>query len=484
MAIRFLDEEQGSSIRFLDDGGQDDTTTSSGDSGRTMVNNSKDVGIEKVGTFGKVFDVPSAVSRAAMRESNVAKFAGPFAGTLALSGILGKDVKKEAIKAAMFPSGVDTFQEEFVNKSIDEGQSTIKELFPESAIGVVVDMWSDPAGALIDVLTSGAGKALKAIKVAKAPTKAAGKITKAIKPTSSGKTSRALIGKFKDKLALATDTIIENADNITYFDEAGQTMGQGVPRNLDEFSSAIAQTKTKIFDEYSELAKQAGKGGATVSLDDIADELIKLSDNKVIKDFSPKLADDALKQADALLNRGFYSVDEADDVVKTLNNRLKSYYKTGVVAPGSSAEIDSLVRNQIASKLDDVINSSTKGSGTQSFQQLKNRYGALREIEPDVNRQVFAHMKKPVKTLSDLTDVFTASDIIAGVVSGSNVLITKGIVGQLIKGAQKVATDPNRAVRNAFSTMAKIKAGKVATPLGKTRIVGAVSPQIRRQGQN
>lgn len=280
---------------------------------------------------------------------------------------------------------------------------------------------------------------------------------------------------------MAVDTIIDNANNINYFDETGNIVGKGVPKNLDEFSSAIAQTKTKIFDEYSALAQQAGKQGAVVDLTDVADELLKLSDEKVIKDFSPALAKTAEQTAETLLDRGFYTVDEADDVIRTLNNRLKSFYKTGTIAPGTSAEVDALVRNQIASKLDNVINNAIKGSAGESFQQLKNRYGALREIEPSVNKALFGQMKKQKQGIIDLTDVFSASDIITGTLVGSPTLVTKGVLIKTGKEIFKGLRDPNIAVKNAFSTMEKIKTGNIKIPLGKTRVIGATAPQAKRQ---
>jgi ElaB/YqjD/DUF883 family membrane-anchored ribosome-binding protein len=320
-------------------------------------------------------------------------------------------------------------------------------------------MWADPGGSLVNMLTAGGGKLLQGVKAAKGVTSSLSKVNKAIKPSSSGKIFRSGIEAYKNKLALAVDSIIENSENIKYVDENNQAIKAGIPSNLDEFSEAISQTKTKIFNEYSEIVQQAGEEGIKVDLKNIANELKKLANNKVIKILNPQLRTKSSQLAKRFLAQGEFTLQQADDSIKTLNNSLKNFYRTNQPQPGTSMEINALVKNTLSKNIDEALDSFKSANG-ETYKQLKMRYGALREIEPDVNRQLFNKMKKPSRGIADITDVFTAADIVAGLTGNSPILVTRGIVGQFIKGTTKSMLNPDKKIDKAFKAMLIIKQGK------------------------
>jgi hypothetical protein len=397
-----------------------------------------------------------------------------------LTGLFGRDAKNAAIKGAIDYTEIPTFQKVEFDKSIDEQGKVNAKVYADTVKGTVLDMWADPAGAMIDVLMGGGGrlipgvknaiKAGEARKIAKASSDmrkyASKKFLRAVQPPQSKAISRTMLNKYSNNLSLAADTIIENADNLKYLDETGAVVSQGIPKNLDEFSSAIAQTKTRIFNEYDSLAKQAGNQGAVVDLRPIVNEVKALANNPTIKVNFPEISNYAKKYASRMSNEGFLTLDQADETLKALNNSLKSYYAKGSYAPDRVAQVDVLIKNLISKKTDEVI-SARVGEG---YSALKKRYGALRAIEEDVNKSLFKNLKKPKAGITDLIDAYSASNIIIGMASGRVGQTSKGLI---VGGTKKIidaTNNPNTSVDKMFKALSNIKQGNYVLP-GKTRAV-------------
>lgn len=277
---------------------------------------------------------------------------------------------------------------------------------------------------------------------------------KAIKPSVAGKNTASAVEKYYENAVSAVKSIVQNKEGIQLRDEFGDPTGHALPKNIEQFSQAIEQTKGNIFRKYDDLAKRAGAKGADVQLSPIADELNKIAEDGVTKDLHPELAAYAKSRADALSGRGVYSMENAQKAVQNLNQSLEAFYKNPSYETASRASIDALIANKLRIGLDDAVAATIdEVVGTPGYQELKNQYGALRAVEKDVaKRGVMLARETGGRGLS-FGDVTSAEEVIRGLATMNPQSV---VTGGLIKSAlalKRYLTDPNRSVAKMFETV-------------------------------
>lgn len=288
-------------------------------------------------------------------------------------------------------------------------------------------------------------------------------IEKGVRPSVVGKQSIGQVDKYFANANDAVKNIISNKQNLSFVDKYGEPKVSQLPGSLHEFSQAIDQTKKGIFDRYNQMAIQAGEKEAEVGLEPIVKALQDASASKKLLDHDPTIAKYAGDYAERLAERGKYSTTEAQDIIKTLNNGLQSFYKNPTYDSASKAYIDALVADNLRKGLDGVIESSVgKGYG-----DLKRSYGALKGLEKDVNHRAIVDARKNIKGLADLTDPFSNSEIIGGILSANPGMVAKGTAWRGFKEYIKFKNDPNHIVKKMFTSAEKQIGNKGFEPKSK-----------------
>lgn len=277
--------------------------------------------------------------------------------------------------------------------------------------------------------------------------------SKAVKPSMAGVKTTAQSQQLQQKAREAIKTIVDNKANLQFVDADGIQLDKGIktPETLAEFRDAIDQTKQNIFTQYNALAKESG---ARVDLTPIAEELQKVQSNPTIVDLNPQVAVYAKTRAEALNARGSYSTEEAQEAIKTLNNSLDAFYRNPTYENASKAAIDALIANNMRKSLDDVIETTTEGG----YQQLKNKYSALKAIEKDVVNAAIRDARKNVKGLIDYSDILSGGQVVSGILTLNPATIGTGLAQKGIATWYKSLNDPNRAVKKLFETVEKSNA--------------------------
>jgi len=294
-------------------------------------------------------------------------------------------------------------------------------------------------------------------------------IAKAIRPSVVKGKIASQAKQFYEKANNAVRAIIENKNNLNLTDDAGDII-QGLPSNLKQFSEAISTTKKEIFNKYDEIAQMAGEAGAKVDLSEIVPELDAIINHRGLQATSPDIVKYAADIQERLNEIGSLSAKEAQDSIAALNNRLASVTDFNSAA---KASVDSLVANKLRGSLDNIIEETT---GMQ-YGELKRKYGALKEIERDVNRRAMVDARKNTKGLIDFTDVFTGAETVRGILSLSPSATAAGVTGKGIASYIKRLNDPNRIVKNMFEKTEKLikKGENIKQPfLAKSKTVNII----------
>lgn len=270
---------------------------------------------------------------------------------------------------------------------------------------------------------------------------------KSIKPSAQKTVAQG--EKYENNIIKSLKTIKSNVDQLNIEDDVGELIAGRTPQTLSELSQAVDQTKKLVFDQYDALAKEAGTGGAVVDAKPIADEVLKVAQNKALQITNPELIKYAEQWAERLNGLGTIDTETAQAIVQNLNTSLSAFYRNPTYDAATKVSIDAGIVNNFRKSLDEAI----EGATGKEYQSLKNEYSALKSIENDVVRAANRDARKNAKGLLDYSDIFTSGQMVGGILSLNPAMFTKGAVERGFKEYFKFLNDPNRAVSNMFDLL-------------------------------
>jgi hypothetical protein len=267
-------------------------------------------------------------------------------------------------------------------------------------------------------------------------------VEKAIRPSVSKQGTVNLTQKYYENASNAVKNIVTNRGKLVLTDAEGIALEGQLPQTLKQFSEAVGQTKKAIYDQYHNMAAEAGKQGATFDTKHI---LSKLDDVSSDLKFNPQVREyaNSLKKEVAELHGQPPEVIEAR--IADLNQSLVGFFEGRVGA--AKVKVDASVAGLMREELDDIITKTLEQSG---YQGLKKSYGSLKAIEKDVAHRsgIYARLNK--KGLIDFTDIFTSGEIVAGLATMNPALLAKGVTMKAVKEYIKYVNDPNHIVKTMF----------------------------------
>ncbi len=236
------------------------------------------------------------------------------------------------------------------------------------------------------------------------------------------------------------------------FSMQGESRGQ-LPKNLSEFSDAISQTKKKIYSEYDVLAKNAGENGALVSTEWIINELKQLENNRTLRLANPEIDGIISNMKKGLEEIDNLTVEEAQTFSQHLNQNLKAFYKNWNANDIGRSTVEALVNNNLKKAIDESIENAL-GQGEQ-YSHLKKQYGQLRNIEEEVAKRALVDQRKNTKNLFDLTDIYSANQVIDSLANLNPIGLVKWGATSLIKNWYKKLNDPNVQIKKLSENIDK-----------------------------
>jgi phenylalanyl-tRNA synthetase alpha subunit len=281
-------------------------------------------------------------------------------------------------------------------------------------------------------------------------------IKKGIRPSVMSKETSSQFSKYLKNAKTAVQEIIENKDNISFLDDSGQTVKGDIPKNLNQFSQAIEQTKRKVFETYDTLARESNDQGAFVDLNKIPKDLEPVFKSKALQKFSPETIEYARQRIDSLTQDPIMPILDAQDSVQILNQSLEAFYKDPTPANKGRAMVDAAIANGMRREMNSVIENSTGGQ----YKELKSKYGALKTIESDVTKRSIVDSRKNEKGLLDFSDIFTGHQIVKALATKDPAGLAAGGVAKIIKERMKVLNDPNKKIQKMFEDVERLNSEK------------------------
>lgn len=274
-----------------------------------------------------------------------------------------------------------------------------------------------------------------------------------VKPTVKGKQNITDYARFVDDGLEGIASIVKNKENLKFINDIGEESRGQLPKNLSEFSDAISQTKKKIYSEYDALAKSAGEGGAFVSTEWIINELKQLENNRTLRLANPGIDGIISNMKKGLEEIDNLTVEEAQTFSQHLNQNLKAFYKNWNANDIGRSTVEALVNNNLKKAIDESIENAL-GQGEQ-YSHLKKQYGQLRNIEEEVAKRALVDQRKNAKNLFDLTDIYSANQVIDSLANLNPIGLVKWGATSLIKNWYKKLNDPNVQIKKLFENIDK-----------------------------
>ncbi len=233
--------------------------------------------------------------------------------------------------------------------------------------------------------------------------------------------------------------------------------GKPLPRSPEDFSQAVAETKSSLYGTYSGMAKEAGAGGARVKLQDAADRLRQLAAN-------PLQDPAATAEAKRLLalhppgRNATITPERAEEVMHFLNERATGFDTQGTKGAGS-------IFREAARVLRESLIEAVEGAGFPQYGALRRTYGSLISIEDDVGRATGRELSKGGAQIG-LSEIGAAG--LAGAGEPASAAAVEG--GKLLSRFFK---SPNRAITKLFEEAASLRRDP-----SLTEKVGAALPSL------
>jgi hypothetical protein len=265
---------------------------------------------------------------------------------------------------------------------------------------------------------------------------------KAIRPPTSGKGTYTRTEKYYKDAQGSVESIINNKKNLSLTDPTtGEAITGKLPTTLAQHADAIEQTKTAIFHKYDDLAKTAEMTGRGVNTSSLVDELRSFAGSKqALASGADKYALKLAKRYERMDN---LTLTDTQNIIADLNRKLKAYDRTPNPGQVSNAGVDALARNNLRRKAEDAIG----GSG---YTDIKRQYGELLSAEKEINQRALVDARKNIKGFFDLTDVYTAKELIVGVLKHDPARLAGAAAMNATKSYIKYMNSPNRMIANMF----------------------------------
>ena len=286
-------------------------------------------------------------------------------------------------------------------------------------------------------------------------------INKSIKPTVKWKMNQADYNKFIDDTLDIVDLMDKNKWILQYTDDAWNAVKWQMPTNMRETSEALWNLKKVLYDQYNEIAKQAGDAGARVNMNKAFQQLDDLS-----KDISQNIANPQTKNIidtykDALLqytdDAGTIAIEDAQKLTQDFNKQLTAFFKNpnmnDVSRNSIIAQLNKWTKDAINDSIDDVLDDAINNWSSMSSQytQLKSFYGKIKTIEDEISKRALVEARKNAKGLSStILDSLSWWEFTSAVLSLDPVKAGKAWVMNLISRYYNYVNNPNTQLNNLF----------------------------------
>ena len=251
---------------------------------------------------------------------------------------------------------------------------------------------------------------------------------------------------FQENVVKSMDTILENKDKIKLVDENWEIISSK-PESLLAYSEAIWQTKPIIFNKYNDIKKSLWED-VKIPTSNILQELNTLLRDRTLNITDPWIKDYIRTQITELSNLNNLTPTEAQTMSQRLNNSLTLFYKKPNPNDIGKNMVNALINNNLKKELSNSIMESVWDN---RYDILKKQYSELLWVEKEVAHRALVEGRKANKWLLDMTDVFTAGELMLWISTMNPAIVAKSVVQKGMTEYFKFLNNPNNKIKKLFN---------------------------------
>jgi diguanylate cyclase (GGDEF)-like protein len=242
---------------------------------------------------------------------------------------------------------------------------------------------------------------------------------------------------FHNKTHDAGLVIANDRESVNFFDKNGEIVSDRPPETLAETAQAIEKVKKTEYEKSHAKAVGAGDAGVQFDTFNANSKLDQLAESKI-----DDIRNAAIKAKEQLGKFENAKPEEVEEYIKYLNKSLAPYFQSGVGTAEQqvNGSLTKILREDLDNQITDAM-----GPG---YQEGKNRYGALKHIEREVEKRADVLARRsPTGGLLGMTDLFSGELILGGIFLHNPEMVVRGGILKGLKEIQKGLNDPNRYVK-------------------------------------
>ena len=232
------------------------------------------------------------------------------------------------------------------------------------------------------------------------------------------------------------------------------------PKNAKQAMEAINESKQKLWQQVQGENRKVNK---ITTWDEIAQEIYNFTknhENDALFRANPELEWRLSQYADSIKENPRFSKLTQDDLQELLTNTNQKIPANSFLKQLDSNPIETQKNTVLASLLRDKVENNLMDTIWSSSQELRNKYGSLRQLEKDLAKRYWVYARQNPKWLADLFWAEAIPEIAMGIITGNIWQVAKWVLIKWVTQTIKNKNNPNNIIKDIFATQAKIK-GKV-----------------------
>lgn len=283
------------------------------------------------------------------------------------------------------------------------------------------------------------------------------------------------------KAVNAFRTIAKNAKNTVVKDIDGiEKVFEPTKATFGETLQALKQTKDSLYNQWTNMAKEAGEQGVSFGADDFQKAIAALRQSTANSTTAWRnkaetlIGDMTRNYADETPNGVVFREVDPSDIQKFIEN---INVDINPMSDKAGSEVSSLLSRTLREMMDSKIEST--GPGVKGYQALRNQYSELKSVENGLINQFKKSARGVGNGFPQWVEGFGTLDAIVGMVTQGPQAAIRGVGLNILAKTMRSLRDPENALKRSFKEILR-----ESNPIDKPAVIKGLESLKGKGGLN
>jgi len=255
----------------------------------------------------------------------------------------------------------------------------------------------------------------------------------------------------------ATDSsvdIVKNKNNIILEKNGVEVKGE-LPETMAQWEQANNQSRTRLFDNYSNISTKAEQLAYQGNVDELIVNLEKFVDDAVYQHGKPSMVEYAKITLDDLKNardNNLLSPKYMERMIQAKNENLKIRKNSPDQKIYHTATVDEVYAQYMNKALGKTVEKLPGGEGSK-YRDIRRLYGAHAQVSKDISNAATRIAHTQPNVFAKGIETFTGYHALRGALSRNPATFTAAIASKGVNAIEMFMGKPHRRVTNMFKNV-------------------------------